>query len=60
LADDIKKKNILLTQAVITDTAKSIFEILKKKGGGDGTSQYSTLLSLRGGRDPQQKTSSEK
>jgi hypothetical protein len=30
--------------------AKSIFEVLKKKGSGDGTSQYSTLLSLEGGR----------
>jgi hypothetical protein len=40
------KKNILLTQAVITDMAKSIFKVLKKKGGGDGTCQYSTLLSL--------------
>jgi len=35
-----------LTQAVTTDTAKPIFEVLKKKGGGDGISQYSTLLSL--------------
>jgi len=40
------KKNIPLTQAVITDMAKSIFKVLKKKGGGDGTCQYSTLLSL--------------
>lgn len=37
--------NILFTQAVITDMAKSIFEVLKKKGGGDGTSWYSAMLS---------------
>ncbi|XP_053547680.1 tigger transposable element-derived protein 1-like [Bombina bombina] len=33
--DDLNKKNIPMSQAVITDKAKSIFEDLKKKEGGD-------------------------
>ncbi|XP_053572819.1 tigger transposable element-derived protein 1-like [Bombina bombina] len=33
--DDLNTKNIPMTQAVITDKAKSIFEELKKKEGGD-------------------------
>ncbi|XP_018430489.1 PREDICTED: tigger transposable element-derived protein 1-like [Nanorana parkeri] len=34
---DLNKKNIPTTQAVITEKAKSIFEDLKKKEGGDET-----------------------
>jgi len=40
-----------LTQAVTTDMAKPIIEVLKKKGGHDGISQYSTLFSLGGRED---------
>jgi hypothetical protein len=35
--DDLYQKNIPLTQAVITDKAKSVFENLKEKVGGDET-----------------------
>jgi len=46
--DNLNKKNIPLTQAVVTDKAKSIFEDLKKNRGWRGdTSTVNTACFLQ-------------